>query len=96
VRARVQFFGGACIIDPARRAAATANATVDESAYAMQVDFYAAYHVPYFATWALCERAALLASRGKAREAAALLEPVAARAPGRDWLVTTLRVYEAL
>jgi hypothetical protein len=95
VRTRARFFGGACIIDAARQGPAPAQVVVDEAAYAAPLDFYAAYHVPYFATWAVCEHAALLAHRGERREAAALLAPIAARAPGRQWLVATLRAYES-
>jgi hypothetical protein len=92
VRARAQFFGGACVID--RDVSTTAPATADGAAYALPVDFYAAYHVPFFATWAVCEHAALLAARGDRAGAAALLRPVATRAPGRTWLLHALAAYQ--
>ena len=85
VRARAQFFGGGCIVP-----AEALTGAVDEGAYAGPLDFYAAYHVPFFATYALCEHAALLASKGDRAGAAALLEPVAKRAPNRAWLLAAL------
>ena len=84
VRARATFFGGACVL-PADPTAATANANL-EAAYTAPLDFYAAYHVPFFATWALCERAALKAAAGDKAGAAALLDAAAAKAPNRTWL----------
>ncbi|MEJ7596876.1 MAG: protein kinase [Kofleriaceae bacterium] len=54
VRARARFFAGACVIPPAPIADPAALASV-AAAYAMPLDFYAAYHVPYVATWASCE-----------------------------------------
>jgi hypothetical protein len=57
----------------------------------MPGDFYAAYHVPYFSTWAPCERAALLVSRGEPAKASEILEDLAARAPGRSWVVRALQ-----
>jgi len=62
-------------------------------AYAAPVDFFAAYHVPFFATWQVCERAALLAATGDRAGAVALLGPIAARAPNRSWLLDTLARY---
>ncbi len=93
VRARATFFGGGCVVDPQRADVATPAGTVDETAYAVPLDFYAAYHVPFFATWAICERAALRAARGDREGAARLLEPVATRAPGRTWLLDDLARY---
>jgi hypothetical protein len=57
------------------------------------VDFFAAYHVPFFATWAICERAAALAKTGDRAGARALLESWAARAPNRTWLVRAAESY---
>jgi hypothetical protein len=94
VRARAQFFGGACVIDPARADVATPVGAADDKTYDVPLDFYAAYHVPFFATWAVCERAALLAIRGNRAGAAALLKPIATRAPNRHWLLATLKRYE--
>jgi hypothetical protein len=88
LRARQKFFGGACI------ASADATGDPDEAAYALPLDFYAAYHVPFFATWALCERAALASARGDHAAAAALLRPVATRAPNRSWLLAALARIE--
>jgi len=88
VRARTAFFGGGCLVDPRRPDVVTPMTSIDESSYALPIDFYAAYHVPYFATYALCEHAALLAARGDKSGAKALLAPVAHRAPGRTWLLT--------
>jgi tetratricopeptide (TPR) repeat protein len=91
VRARTKFFGGACVIDvPTPR---VSDDTLGE-AYAAPVDFYAAYHVPFFSTYALCEHAALLASRGDRAGAAALLRPALERAPDRKWLSAALKRYE--
>ncbi|MBL0219296.1 MAG: hypothetical protein IPQ07_36190 [Myxococcales bacterium] len=64
-----------------------------DAAYAAPLDFYAAYHVPFFATWALCERAALKAAAGDRAGAATLLEGVAAKAPNRSWLVEAAKRY---
>jgi tetratricopeptide (TPR) repeat protein len=87
VRARRGFFGGACLV-------AGTGGTPDVLAYDAPLDFYAAYHVPFFATWAVCEQAAALAAAGDRASAAALLAPVAHRAPDRTWLVTALARYE--
>jgi tetratricopeptide (TPR) repeat protein len=84
VRAREHFFGGGCVIDPTREP--PGDGAADASAYALPLDFYAAYHLPFFATWSPCEHAALLAAHGDAAAAAAVLEPIAARAPVRTWL----------
>ena len=84
VRARATFFGGACVLS-ADPVAATADAKLD-AAYTAPLDFYAAYHVPFFATWALCERAALEAATGNKAGASALLDAAAAKAPNRTWL----------
>ncbi len=86
VRARAKFFGGACLV-------AGTGGTGRPTDYEVPVDFYAAYHVPFFATWAVCEHAALLASEGDKAGARALLEPVATRAPNRTWLIAANRSY---
>ena len=91
VRARARFFGGACIAPPDGQR--PPHAELDEAAYLAPVDFYAAYHVPYFATWPLCERAALAAARGDRARAVELLRPVVERAPHRTWLADTLASY---
>ncbi len=59
----------------------------------MPLDFFAAYHVPFFATWALCERAALKAGLGDKAGAAALLDAAAAKAGNRTWIVETAKRY---
>jgi serine/threonine protein kinase/tetratricopeptide (TPR) repeat protein len=92
VRARAQFFGGACLV--ATHPGAPPDPTSVLAAYAAPVDFYAAYHLPFFTTWQLCEHAALLALTDPAA-AFALLEPVATRAPHRTWLLDTLRRYRS-
>ena len=92
VRARTTFFGGACVL-PADPAAATATPKLD-AAYTAPLDFYAAYHVPFFATWALCERAAWKAATGDKAGAAALLDAAAAKAPNRAWLTAMAKQYE--
>jgi tetratricopeptide (TPR) repeat protein len=86
VRAREKFFGGGCVVDVPVRS----PADVDMAAYDSPIDFYAAYHVPFFATYALCEHAAALAAKGDTAAAKALLEPVATRAPNRGWLLGAL------
>ncbi|HEU0030835.1 MAG TPA: serine/threonine-protein kinase [Kofleriaceae bacterium] len=91
VRARATFFGGACIAAPDP---ATHPDRALEAAYRAPLDFYAAYHVPFVATWAACEHAALLAALGDRSGAAAVLRPIATRAPNRSWLLQSLRRYE--
>jgi tetratricopeptide (TPR) repeat protein len=82
VRARQTFFGGACV------ALTTDGAPpADDHAYRVPLDFYVAYHVPFFSTWATCERAAVLAAKGDRAGARALLEPIAAN---RWWVKQTL------
>jgi hypothetical protein len=65
----------------------------DETRLDVPLDFYGAYHIPFFATWQTCERAALRAAKGDRAGAASLLQPVAERAPGRTWLVKALQRY---
>jgi tetratricopeptide (TPR) repeat protein len=93
VRARARFFGGGCLVDE-KPAPAPADVAALDAMYAAPLDFYAAYHVPFFATWAICERAALRAATGDRAGAAMLLRPVAERAPGRTWLVDDVTRYE--
>ena len=92
VRARGAFFAGGCVISGLAPAPAADPAAVD-AALAGAVDFYASYHVPYFATWATCERAALAAATGDRARALSILQPVAERAPGRTWLLDDLTLY---
>ena len=98
VRARRRFFGGGCVVDPSREGAlAGASGTPAPAlaaAYRVPVDFFAAYHVPYFATWAVCEHAALLAATGHRDQARAVLREVASRAPHRIWLEHRVRSYD--
>ncbi|MBA3465629.1 MAG: protein kinase [Deltaproteobacteria bacterium] len=89
VRARASFFGGACILPPETMPADPKL----EAAFAAPLDFYAAYHVPFFTSWALCERAALKAALGDRAAAAELLDAAAAKAPNRTWLVETAKRY---
>jgi serine/threonine protein kinase len=89
-RARTRFFGGGCLVPPppAPLPAGDVAAALD-AVYRGPVDFYAAYHVPFFATWATCERAALLAGHDRPR-ARTLLQATADRGPGRWWLLDDL------
>jgi tetratricopeptide (TPR) repeat protein len=93
VRARTAFFGGACVVEPSRSDVLVASPRPDPEAYGAPLDFYAAYHVPFFATWAVCERAAALAATGDRAGARALLESYAKRAPNRAWLVKAAEAY---
>jgi tetratricopeptide (TPR) repeat protein len=86
LRARAESFGGACVID-----GAAATGTVEPATYDVPLDFYGAYHVPFFATWAFCERAIAQARRGDPAAGAAMLRAAAAKAPGRYWLDSTLQ-----
>jgi len=76
-----QFASGGCVLPPGPQNAAG----IDEHVYDVKVDFYGAYHVPFFATYAVCEHAALLQARYDS-QAAALLDAVKQKAPGRSWL----------
>ena len=89
LRARRLFFAGACVVPVAPPPAPADVAHF----YAAPPDFYAVYHVPFFATWATCEHAALLAASGDRAAAADLLAPAATRAPGRTWLLDDLAAY---
>jgi tetratricopeptide (TPR) repeat protein len=82
VLVRAKFFGGACLV----QVKPGSPKDIDEDVYTVKTDFYGAYHVPLFATYAVCEHAALLAARGDASGAAAMLKAVADKAPGRAWL----------
>jgi tetratricopeptide (TPR) repeat protein len=87
VRARAKFFGGGCVVKT------TPAGDVDPKLYDVPLDFYAMYHVPFFATWSVCEQAALAAAHGDRAKALELLEPVTNRAPRRTWLLDTLARY---
>ncbi len=82
VRVRAKFFGGACVGQPD----GSPNG-IDESAYTVRQDFYGGYHVPLFATYQVCEHAALLRARGDAEDARKLLDATVSKAPGRSWLI---------
>ena len=84
--ARARFFGGACVA----KSEGSPNG-IDEDVYSVRLDFYGAYHVPLFATYELCERAALLAARGKVDDARVLLDVAAKKAQGRTWLTEASR-----
>jgi len=95
LRARAVFFGGACLVVPARvDVGPITRGEPPEASYAGPVDFYAAYHVPFFATWALCEHAAWLAARGQRSAAVGLLQAAVSRAPHRDWLISAMKAYQ--
>jgi len=61
VRARAHFFAGGCVVagDP------TLDGHVSLQAYDQPLDFFAAYHVPFFSKWATCERARWRALHGQ-------------------------------
>ncbi len=94
VRARARFFGGACVKDASPHDPSALTDPQLTVAYAAPLDFYAAYHVPFFATWALCERAALLAANGDRVGAAGVLRAIADRAPNRSWIAKALTLYQ--
>ncbi len=94
LRARASFDGGGCL-RPATAPLAPPDRAALEPAYAAPPDFYAVYHLPLFASWATCERAALAAFAGAPDEALALLAPIAERAPGRWWLLDDLERLRA-
>jgi tetratricopeptide (TPR) repeat protein len=77
-----QFAGGGCVLP----AGGGRPEGIDEHVYDVKVDFYGAYHVPFFTTYAVCEHAALLQARGDTQGAQQLLDAVARKAPGRAWL----------
>ena len=86
VRASTTYLGGGCVHPPT----GTPDAKLAADLAKLPVDFYAAYHVPFFATWIPCERAAILAATGDVAGARALLEPIAKRAPNRTWIESTV------
>jgi hypothetical protein len=53
-------------------------------------DFYAAYHIPFFNTYPVCERAALARAAGDPRRAADILAATAETHPGRGPLLLEL------
>jgi hypothetical protein len=93
VRTRAKFFGGGCVVAPEADNRGD-RGKLDASAYDLPVDFYAAYHVPYFATWAACEKAAHLAASGDRAGARNLLTSIADRGKNRTWLLTAAKRYE--
>jgi tetratricopeptide (TPR) repeat protein len=100
VRARARFFAGACVVDPARPDVAPPPVHDEHgsqllAAYGAPVDFYAAYHVPFFQTWQVCEHADWLVRFLQPDEGLALLAPVAERAPRRTWLLGRLAQLRA-
>ncbi|HEY4176161.1 MAG TPA: serine/threonine-protein kinase [Kofleriaceae bacterium] len=60
VRARGAFFGGGCLMPGI--APTTPPSPSLAAAYDAPMDFYAAYHVPFFAKYAQCEKTALTAA----------------------------------
>ncbi len=93
LRARATFFGGGCIVDPEADTRADRSA-LDPAVYDVWLDFYAAYHIPFFATYATCEKAAVLASKGDQVGARKLLTEVAERGKNRTWLVDAVKRYQ--
>ncbi len=97
LRARATFFGGGCIVDPEASISATMRAdrrTLDPAIYDVWLDFYAAYHIPFFATYASCEKAAVLAAKGDRAGARKLLTELAERGNNRTWLLNAAKRYE--
>jgi serine/threonine protein kinase/tetratricopeptide (TPR) repeat protein len=97
LRARSTFFGGGCIVDP--EPSITSNPRADRGAldpaiYDVWLDFYAAYHIPFFATYAACEKAAVLATKGDRSGARKLLTEIAERGKNRTWLLAAAKRYE--
>lgn len=109
VRARARFTAGGCLaprpgppgppsdppVGPPAPTIAPPDAAAIERDLAAPIDFYASYHVPFFATWAICERAWLAHAAGDPARARALLASVATRAPGRWWLLDDLAALDA-
>lgn len=93
LRARARFFGGGCIIDPAPDTRAD-RGPLDPAIYDVWLDFYAAYHIPFFATYATCEKAAVLAAKGDRPGARKLLTEIAERGKNRTWLLAAAKRYE--
>jgi tetratricopeptide (TPR) repeat protein len=91
VRARARFFGGGCVVASESPVVRAADFPGLEPAYALPLDFYATYHLPFFATYALCEHAELLYVIGREQEALSLLTPVANRAPNRTSLTSAVK-----
>jgi serine/threonine protein kinase len=58
VRARARYFAGGCVLPAVQPT--TAPDPAWQAAYDVPLDFYAAYHVPFFAKYAKCENSALL------------------------------------
>jgi serine/threonine protein kinase/tetratricopeptide (TPR) repeat protein len=92
LRARAKFFGGACLVAEA----SGEPAAVDESVYEAQLDFYAAYHVPFFATWSLCELAMSKAMKGDRAKAIEMLRAASAHGTSRHWLDSTVKRIKQL
>ncbi len=96
LRIRAKFFGGGCIVSPPPPSPLMVGDTrpaLDLASFDVPLDFYAAYHVPFFATWATCEKAAFLAAGGDRAGARKLLIE-AARGTHRPWLLDTAKRYE--
>jgi len=61
---------------------------------AVPLNKYAAYHVPFFATYAICEKAAKIASTGDRAGARNLLTSIAERGKNRTWLLAAATRFE--
>jgi tetratricopeptide (TPR) repeat protein len=94
LRARVLFDGGGCVREPAAAAVTPATAERVRALLEDADDFYASYHIPFFATYAECERAALLAASGKPGDAAAKLRALVDGRGGFDLVKRQLERYE--
>ena len=93
VRMRARFFGGGCIVEPEPDPRGD-HGKLDASSFDVPLDFYAAYHVPFFATYAACEKAAYLAATGDRAGARKLLTSIADRGKNRTWLLTAARRFD--
>jgi len=96
LRARAIFDGGGCLAPAGAGVAPTEEQTTEIKALLDDSrDFYASYHVPFFASWALCERAALARALGNSDAAAQLLETVTMTRHGRGLLLLDLARSQA-
>ena len=93
VRTRGQFFGGGCLVEPEADPRGDHGA-IDPATFDVPLDFYAAYHLPFFATYTICEKAASLAAKGDRSAARVLLISVADRGKGRTWLLAAAGRYQ--
>ena len=94
LRARQRFTGGGCLTHGVARPASAAVPRPDDKVAAEvrvlldgMPDFFAAYHVPYFQVYALCEKAMLASVLGDSESSARMLEDRARISPARGLLL---------